>query len=218
MVTYLDIAEILREYFPPDYSGILLEVGAAHPTMASVSFPFRQFNWNIISVEPNPEFINNFKELNLPILEYAACAEDKGTTTFKISPNSFSCSSLGVKENYKGYLDWTDDDFRTIEVQALKLNTILEKHHPNLKSIDILLVDVEGWEIEVLEGFDLERFNPKVICLENYSASPEYVSYLRNRGYKLNRKEAQDDFYIKCSEADYLNNAIFDLEGKWILS
>lgn len=197
MVTYLDIAEILRGYFPADHKGILLEVGAAHPTMASISYPFRSYGWTIISVEPNPELINNFKEMNLPILEYAACAEDIGTTTFKISPNSFSCSAIEVKENYKGYMGWTDDNFRTIEVQALKLNTILQKHHPDLQSIDILLIDTEGWELEVLNGFDLQKFNPKVICLENFSSRSEYPLYMGIKGYRLVRKEEQDEFYIR---------------------
>lgn len=197
MVTYLDISEILRGYFPSDYSGTLLEVGAAHPTMASVSFPFREFGWNIISIEPNPELINNFKELNLSVLEYAACAEDKGATTFKISPNSFSCSALEVKDNYKGFMGWTDDHYRTIEVQALKLDTILQKHHPDLQSIDALLIDTEGWELEVLEGFDLNKFDPKVVCLENFSNSSLYPLYMGQRGYRLVRKEEQDEFYIK---------------------
>ncbi len=197
MVTYLDIAEILRGYFPPDYKGTLLEVGAAHPTMASISYPFRSFDWTIISVEPNQELINNFKELNLPVLEYAACAEDKGKTTFKISPNSFSCSALEIKENYKGFMDWTDNDFRTVEVEALKLDTILQRHHPDLKAIDILLIDTEGWELEVLDGFDLKKFAPKVVCLENFSGRSDYPLYMGQKGYRLVRKEEQDEFYIQ---------------------
>jgi hypothetical protein len=48
--------------------------------------------------------------MNLPVLEYAACAEDKGATTFKISPNSVSCSALEIKDNYKGFMGWTDDN------------------------------------------------------------------------------------------------------------
>lgn len=197
MVTYLDIAEMLRGFFPEGYKGIFLEVGAAHPTMASISYPLRELGWNVISVEPNPEFLNNFNELGFPLLAYAACAEDKGTTTFKISPNSFSCSALEVKEGYKGYMDWTDDNFRTIEVQALKLDTILERHHPELAEIDILVIDTEGWELEVLAGFNMEKYNPKVVCLENYTSSPAYILYMENKGYKLVRKEVQDEFYVR---------------------
>lgn len=196
-MTYLDIAKILQGYFPLDYKGTFLEVGAGHPIMASVSFPFRDLGWNVISIEPNPEFISAFKEMNLPILGYAACAEDKGITIFKISPNSMSCSALEIKENYKGFQGWTDKDFRTIEVEALKLDTILQRHHPELQSIDILMIDVEGWELEVLSGFNLEKYNPKVVCLENLGFSPEYILYMGNAGYRLVRKEAQDEFYIK---------------------
>ncbi len=197
MVTHLDIADILQGYFTPDFRGTLLEVGAFHPTLISISYPLRTVGWNIISVEPNPEFVQAFKEMNLPLLPYAACAEDKGKTTFKVSPNSASCSALEVKEGYKGYMGWTDNDYRTIEVEALKLNTILQRHHPDLQNVDVLTIDVEGWELEVLDGFDLAKYNPKVVCLENFTTSPTYVSYMQQRGYRLDRKEVQDEFYVK---------------------
>ena len=198
MTTYLDIADIRLKYFPENYKGTLLEVGAAHPTMISVSFPLRNAGWDIISVEPNPEFIANFKEMNLPILEYAACSEDKGMTTFKISPNSVSCSALEVKyDHYNEIMGWTENSYRTIQVEALKLDTILQKHHPDLQNIDILLIDTEGWELEVLNGFSLEKFNPKIVCLENLLEAPEYVSYMKEKGYILDRKEVQDEFYIR---------------------
>lgn len=194
------MANILQGYFPPNYKATLLEVGAAHPVMISISLPLRDLNWNIISVEPNPEFCAEFRKMNLPILEYAACAEDRGTTSFQISPNLVSCSALEVKPLYRDYdkaVGWSENDYKTIEVQALTLNTILHKHHPELQNIDALLIDTEGWELEVLDGFDFNRFDPKVVCLENYNNLPSYISYMAERGYKLDRKEVQDEFYIR---------------------
>lgn len=200
MVTHLDIADILRGYFPPDCKATLLEVGAAHPEMISISLPLRELGWNIISVEPNPEFCAEFRKRNLPILEYAASAKDIGQASFKISPNLVSCSALEIKPPYRDYdkaVGWTENDYKTIEVQAFTLNTILQKHHPNLQVIDAMIVDTEGWELEVLDGFDLERFSPKVVCLENLDNSQTYISYMKERGYILNRKEVQDEFYIR---------------------
>lgn len=201
MATYSEITEYLqryvREFYPPNHKATMLEVGAAHPTMISISYPLRALGWNIISVEPNPEFIANFKEMNLPILEYAACAEDKGTTTFKISPNSVSCSGLEVKPNYAGFEGWTDKDYRTIEVQAFTLNTILKKHHPEVQNIDILIIDTEGWELEVLEGIDLAKYRTSIVCLENFSSSLSYIQYMYSKGYRLDKKDAPDEFYVK---------------------
>ncbi len=201
MASNIELANILSEYFPSDYKATLLEVGAAHPEMISISLPLRDLNWNIISIEPNPEFCEEFRKRNLPILEYAACSEDKGLTTFQISPNLVSCSALEVKSLYRSYdkaVGWAETDYQTIEVQAYTLNTILQKHHPDLDKIDAIIIDTEGWEIEVLEGFDLEKFNPKIVCLENYNNLPEYISYMKSKNYILDRKEVQDEFYIKC--------------------
>lgn len=200
MASNIKIAQILSEYFNPTYKATLLEVGAAHPEMISISLPLRKLCWDIISIEPNPEFCAEFRKRNLPILEYAACAEDKGIVSFKVSPNLVSCSALEVKPLYKNYdkaVGWTDNDYKTIEVQAFTLNTILKKHHPNLQNIDAVIIDTEGWELEALDGFDLRRFNPKIVCLENYNDLPEYLSYMKDRGYTLHRKEDQDEFYIK---------------------
>lgn len=200
MANNIEMADILRGYFAPGYKGTLLEIGAAHPTMISISLPLRN-NWNIISVEPNPIFCAEFRKMNFSILEYAACDEDKGITSFQISPNGVSCSALKVKDgNYEDYnrvQGWSESDYTTVEVQALKLDTILQKHHPELQIIDVLLIDVEGWELEVLRGFDLEKYNPKVICLENLNDSPEYATYMMEKGYRLDRKEVQDEFYVR---------------------
>jgi hypothetical protein len=91
---HIVLANALLEYFPKDHKGTLVEVGAAHPELFSSSAPLRRLGWSVISVEPNPEFCADFKTLGLPVLEYAATDKDIGTTTFKISPNLVSCSSL----------------------------------------------------------------------------------------------------------------------------
>jgi len=117
MASNIEMANILSGYFPPGYQATLLEVGAAHPEMISISLPLRALNWNIISIEPNPEFCEEFRKRNLPILEYAASAEDKGTTSFQISPNLVSCSALEVKALYRDYdkaVGWEEQDYKTI--------------------------------------------------------------------------------------------------------
>jgi Methyltransferase FkbM domain len=75
------------------------------------------------------------------------------------------------------------------------LNTILKKHHPQLDHIDAMIVDTEGWEREVLMGLDLGKYNPKVICLENFKKLSEYRSFMTDKGYKLDKEIEQDEFY-----------------------
>ena len=62
------------------------------------------------------------------------------------------------------------------------------------------VVDTEGWELEVMKGFDLIRFNPKVVCLENFQGKISYRQYMKAKGYEFDTKEIQDVFFLKVSE------------------
>lgn len=193
-----NLAKILLDHFPENYIGTLVEVGGGPPVYISISTHFRNLNWKIITIEPNPDFCQEYKRMNLDVLEYAVCESDKGETTFKISPSPEGFSALEVRYVWTG---WADDKFRTINVQALTLNTILKKHHPEINEIDVLIVDTEGWELEVLQGFDLAKFNPAVICIENVFVLPSYTLYLENKGYKLDCSYGHDQIYTKIKNS-----------------
>jgi FkbM family methyltransferase len=192
MASNIELAATLRGYFPPEYKGVLLEVGAAHPINISLSHPFRSSGWKIISVEPNPEYVKEFTDMGLECLPYACCAEDKGRTDFYVSPCPESCSALEVR--YLGC--WPASEFKVIKVEALTLNTIMKKHHPSIDSIDILIVDTEGWELEVLKGFDLVKFSPRVVVIEELGVTL-ISSYMGNKNYFKDREEIQDMFYVQ---------------------
>lgn len=175
---------ILRQSFFPDptYKGVFVDVGAADPVYLSNSRSFRERGWKVIAVEPNPEFCAKHRELGYEVLEYACSNEDRddvpftlveqfnyaymgGTVTFE------SFSSLGMPEGYARIYERTSGTIprmqTQITVKVRKLDTILLRHAPEVSRIDIVSVDVEGWELQVIEGLSLDRFQPKVIVLEN---------------------------------------------------
>jgi len=182
----------------------MVEVGAAHPESISTSFPLRGLGWQIISIEPIPEFCDEFRKRGLTVLQYACYSRDEGHMSFKISPGRVNSSSLGVRHHdiIKASFNWTDADFKTIEVEALTLNTILSRHHPDLKSFDVLSVDTEGWEFEVMQGFDLKRFSPNVVCLEsiptpeNQGSWERLKGHMESNGYVLDQNYGVDNFFI----------------------
>lgn len=199
-----EVADRLASYFTPRYVGTMVEVGAAHPESISTSFPLRELGWRIISIEPIPEFCEEFRKRGFPVLQYACYSKDEGRMAFKISPGRVNSSSLGVRHHdiIKAAFNWTDANFETIEVEALTLDTVLSKHHPELTSFDILSVDTEGWELEVMQGFDLKRFAPKVVCLEsiptpeNQGSWERLKQHMEANGYELNQQYGVDNFFV----------------------
>jgi FkbM family methyltransferase len=205
-----DVDRIVREeFFPGDGIGVLVEVGAARPDYLSISASFRELGWKIIAIEPNPEFCAAHRALGHDILQYAASdSEEDDASFFVVNSNgadymggdvSFeSFSSLGILGKYSELHETVKatTDIKAIPVKVRRLDTILATHEPDLKKIDILAIDVEGWELNVMRGLTLNRYRPKVIILESLFEDPEYISYMNARGYKRWLRLDPNDIYV----------------------
>jgi len=195
---------IKRDYVSDITKGILVEVGAAHPEVLSFSKLFRDEGWRCISIEPNPYFTKKHKEKNHEIYQYACADYSEDNANFQITKwkhddNSLlsyeSFSSIKIKQEY---IDTTDSlgNVENIKVNIRPLDFILKEAKLE-QEIDILIIDTEGWELEVIKGFDHKKYSPKVVILENYLHKQEYNDYMDSIGYKLNGNVEYNYIYLK---------------------
>ena len=70
-------------------------------------------------------------------------------------------------------------------------------YNTRVEHIDILSIDTEGWELDVLRGFNHRKYSPKVIVLENFQDDPSYDVYMTNIGYKKVLSLRYNHFYIQ---------------------
>jgi len=202
-----DTDKIIREkYFSDyDYKGVIVEVGAATPDLISTTKHFKESGWRCIHIEPNPEFVKLHLESGNEIYEYACSDKDEDGVDFTVvsvsgnvgydNISDHSYSSFHVKEGYRNL----DINFfeslpkKLIKVNVRKLDTILSDI--DVKNIDVLSVDTEGWEIEVMKG--LSMISPKLIILENLLHLDSYTEYMLERGYNLVLEQFGNYFYEK---------------------
>lgn len=62
--------------------------------------------------------------------------------------------------------------------------------------IDYVSIDTEGTELDVLKGFDLVKWKPKVLLIENNYEDMEIEEYLKLFGYKKTLRHHVNDFYL----------------------
>lgn len=206
-----DVDRVVRDaFFAKTTNGVLVEVGAARPEYLSISASYRALGWKVIAIEPNPEFCAAHRALGHNVLEYAASdTETDDANFFVVDSNgasymggevSFeSFSSLGINGQFADLHETVkaSTSVKTISVKVRKLDTILATHQPDLRAIDILSVDVEGWELNVMRGLTLERYRPKVVILESVFNDPEYIAFMQARGYRLWRRLEPNDVYVR---------------------
>ena len=75
------------------------------------------------------------------------------------------------------------------------MNELLESI--NINNIDFVSIDVEGWELEVMQGFNVKKYNPKIILLENLDHISSYHNYMESLNYKLAHTLQQNEIYEK---------------------
>lgn len=183
---------IKTKFFNQIKSGTMVEVGAAGPEFLSQSKPFRDIGWRCICIEPNPEFVKMYKDVGNEIYEYACSYEDIDNVNFEvvtqpicgITYESFSSIEVSDRLVLSAYANGKKDlSINTIKVNVRKLDTILEEL--KISKIDYVIVDVEGWELNVMRGFTAAKYKPKVIVLENAFSDTyqEYHDYMLNIGY-----------------------------------
>jgi FkbM family methyltransferase len=189
--------KFIRETFYPDKSqGTMVEVGAGPPVFYSMSKHFRDTGWRCICVDPNPKFVEQHQIANNEIYQYA-CSDKNTTSTFKIvkagwdeKNNGIGYSALDVKYNID-----VEHTIEEITVDVITLNDLLKQL--KVQAVDFVSIDTEGWELEVMKGFDTELFRPEIILLENYLHDKEYVEYMKNINYELFKQIEYNYIFIR---------------------
>ncbi|MBT9585706.1 FkbM family methyltransferase [bacterium] len=201
----------LRSQFFPDFSyrGVMVEVGCATPMLLSMSQHFRQNGWRCIGIEPNPSFVKLHQQSGNEVYAYAAADFDQDDVDFVVvessqdysasSLSAHSYSALAIKDQYQNYQNEAINSFRKreIKVRVRRLSAILSQHCPEVGFIDLLSVDVEGFELEVIRGLNLERHPVRVIVLENLFYDNKYTEYMESRGYRLHSQVRYNFIYTR---------------------
>ena len=200
--------KIIREKYFSDYNynGLIVEVGGATPEFLSMSKHFKDNGWRSIIIEPNPNFAEQHREVGNEVYEFACSYEERDGefTIVHQEVNAYggivtdhSFSSIDVKENYLTHTNFilTEENTKKINVKIKKLDTILGEL--NINKVDILSIDVEGWEIEVMKGLNTKNIDCKLIVVENFLNDDSYKNYFESIGYYLSDVIEYNQIYIK---------------------
>ena len=189
-------------------NGFFIEAGANDGISQSNTCLYeKEYGWNGLLIEPN-------------LLKCLQCKNNRPNSIVEnyalVSRNyeyDFIDGDFG-HEDYNGSLmamvldegDWCDDVMKNsqknrkentniLKVPAITLDKLLKKH--NIKKIDFFSLDVEGYEISVLNGFDIEKFLPTYMLIETttYQNRIDIIfEYMENKNYKVVERLSCNDF------------------------
>lgn len=184
-----DESRLVWDFFKHCSQGIFIEVGANHPTQGSQTWFLEQCGWSGILIEPNPELCKLLCEKRPRSRVFQAAAGAPG------QPCEVDLL-LGVDSLHSTLAPVLDDPLtgKKVRVPLRTLNSILAE--AGAARIDFLSIDVEGMELQVLQGLNLEKCTPKLILIEEHRRDYTKHFYLRHHGYRLVRRTGLNNWYV----------------------
>jgi len=164
-------------------SGFYIDIGANNPSIISNTEFFYNLGWSGINIEPDPHLLEKFeivrsRDINLNL----GIGSEHGELDFyRLSADTLSTFS---KDAVKEYIN---DGHKILDILKVPVRSLAEvfKEHAEGKDVDFMSIDVEGFEIEVLNSNDWNNYRPKIIILEINQNPTILLTYLNSIKYKL---------------------------------
>lgn len=183
---------IVRDFFNDRREGAFLDVGANHyRDRSNTYFLERELGWHGIAVEPLTEFA----------ADYAAHRPNTKFRAFFVSDVSNEQAKLWVQGG-NTLVSSADQAFNArfganataVDVPSITLDDLLTRE--GVERIDFMSIDIELWEPQALKGFDIERFRPRLVCIEAHpEVRQQILEYFFDHGYVLEGRYLRADVW-----------------------
>lgn len=170
--------------------GFFVEVGANDPQERSQTWHLEQRGWTGILIEPQPDLAAKLRAMRSATVFAAACSSPANAGRQLPLHVAGPLSSLDRSSMAPGSVPE-----KVINVPARTLDSILDEANAP-EAFDFLSIDVEGHEIEVLRGFNVARWRPRLILIEDHVADLSKHRCLKDRGYRIIRRYENNGWYV----------------------
>jgi len=195
-------------------NGFFLEAGSSNGIWQSNSYYLEKIlGWNGALVEPNRQMYEHCTENRKnPKNHFYNCALVSSSYALDFIEGYFNEQDFenimmaqidGVKQCAERSKRW--DGKQPVSVAAKTLGSIMTEVG---NKIDFLSLDVEGYELQVLDGSDIHIHRPKYVCIEVWpdeivvGQEEKIKEYFLQRGYRINQYLSERDILFEDYEKE----------------
>jgi len=163
-------------------TGFFIDIGANDPAIFSNTKRFYDRGWSGVNIEPNPTLFKRLvgqrpRDINLNLGLGISCGK---FPFYLVSADTLSSfNKIDAERNCKIH---NEEIIETIDIPMQTLQNIFDEYVKESK-VDFLSVDVEGFELDVLQGNDWDKYRPTLILIEINNNADEIYSFLKKMDY-----------------------------------
>jgi FkbM family methyltransferase len=190
----------LRDFFADRRGGTFLDVGAGHYQRNSTTYYLEEaLAWSGVAIDAQAEYAEGYAAHRKHTQFVAALVTDRarGEQAFYRAEAFPEVSSVSRSLTEAQAHDFTDGGAVTERrVRTTTIDAVLDQL--GVRALDLVSMDIEEHEPQALAGFDLDRFAPKLVCVEAHEAVRDALwSYFRRHHY------VRQDQYLAWDQSNW---------------
>lgn len=197
--------QILDRIFQSQKVGLYLDIGCHEPARINNTYRLYKRGWSGICVDASADYAGDFKHLR-PRDTYVQLGIGKQSSSpmefYEFSAPALSTFSPDLARQYQSQGHAL---VKTSQIPIITLSELCQKYVKDQK-IDLLCLDIEGYDLAALESLDWEKYKPRVICVETNSSGDVQGTnavaeqgaidqILRKHGYKIHSHTSVNSIY-----------------------
>jgi len=210
---------LVTEFFGEGYRGTFVDVGAADAERNSQTYDLERAGWSGVLIEPRPDCADDLRRVRrAPVFQVACSSPQRAGTrmTLNLAGGHSSLNDAFVVAGLKSQ--------GAITVAVRTLDEVLTEANMTAP-IDFVSIDVEGHEADVLAGFDLRRWRPRLLVIEDHVLNLRLHRLMHSLGYKWVRRVDFNGWYVPSEHplqvslfgrAQFIRKYYLSLPTRWV--
>lgn len=193
---------VLRRIFEHKKNGFYVDVGAHHPKRFSNTYWFYKKGWRGINIDAMPGSMKLFNKWRPRDINLEIGVANKATILDYYIFNEPALNSFSYEISKRREQDNSAFHIKeVIKVKVAPLREILAEHLAG-NAIDFMNIDVEGYDLDVLQSNDWSRYRPKIVLVEILDSSLHgllshpVVQLMSRHGYVVYAKQVNTVLFL----------------------
>jgi FkbM family methyltransferase len=194
---------IIQGFLKTISKGFYVDVGASHPSHLSVTKYFYDKGWSGVNIEPDPKMYKLLKNERPRDINVQLGVSNKPGV---LKMRQYLGESQGLSTFSESMKNENDESHKYVDVETSvqTLEKILEDQ--NVKDIDFMKVDVEGYEYSALISNNWNKYRPKLLCIEANHVKEDWESILAKNNYEEVFFDGLNKYYLSKESIELKNN------------
>ncbi|HRH44917.1 MAG TPA: FkbM family methyltransferase [Pyrinomonadaceae bacterium] len=193
-----------------------LDIGANNPKYISNTFSFYEQGFTGVLVEPNPHLCEKLRSVRpKDTVVNVGIGTDENITEadfYMFGEEADGLSTFSEKEaKYWETVGLGGKKFQVehvIKMSLMNINQVIEKYFTEFP--DFISIDVEGWDLKILQTFDFEKYTPAVFCVETLAYKDDGSTYRLTEINDFFEQNGYFSFHQTYANDIFVNQNLYD--------